>query len=337
MILRVALRVLGIDDESELVYTALVRNPHHSSAQLAAICELPTAVVGQLLSKLVKDGLATRTTGRPPYFTAAAPDTAVTQLISERERELGEARALVHRLADMHREAARVNNPAIAVELLSTRDDVSAAARRLSAVAQHQVRGFDRPPYVDRPGSNLGGQLQRQQEGVAYRIIYDRTAVAWPGRLQNDIIPSMRAGEQSRVHPELPLKVVIADSHVAIIPFSQASDSQAAAYLVYQSPLLEALEALFEAYWVRATPVPDFPDPGGQAPNAHQPAAADELDEDTRHLLTLLASGLTDAAIARAQGWSERTTQRRVQQLMNRLGAVTRFQASLIAVKRGWL
>jgi hypothetical protein len=43
------------------------------------------------------------------------------------------------------------------------------------------------------------------------------------------------------------------------------------------------------------------------------------------------------AAIARSQGWSERTTQRRIHRLMNQLGASTRFQASLTAARRGWL
>jgi DNA-binding CsgD family transcriptional regulator len=354
-----AFRVLGLTDEAERVYTALVRTPQCSSAQLAAACALPTATVARLLSRLAEDGLATRSTGRPPRYTAAAPDTAVTELIGARERELGEARALVHRLAEMHREAARINDPSSAVQLLSNRDDVSAAARRLLNVAQHQVRAFDRPPYVDRPGSNLGGQIQRQKVGVAHRVIYDRTSVAWPGRLHNDIIPAMRAGEQSRMHPALPLKMVIADDRTAIIPFSLAPGGQGSAYLIHASPLLVALESLFESYWDRALPIPD-PDTDRTPAAAHTETAdrprqrdepersdrqdeqdrqdqSDQPDEETRTLLSLLAAGLTDAAIARAQGWSERTTQRRVQQLMKRLDAVTRFQASLMAVKRGWL
>jgi malate dehydrogenase (oxaloacetate-decarboxylating) len=47
--------------------------------------------------------------------------------------------------------------------------------------------------------------------------------------------------------------------------------------------------------------------------------------------------GLTDSAIARAEGWSERTTQRRIQRLMSTLGATTRFQAAALAARRGWL
>lgn len=127
---------------------------------------------------------------------------------------------------------------------------------------------------------------------------------------------------------------MIADDHVAIIPFSLAPGGQTSAYLVHASPLLVALESLFEAYWQRATPVTDVED--ASAPEAGPPAPG-APDAETRTLLTLLAAGLTDAAIARSQGWSERTTQRRVHQLMLSLGAVTRFQASLIAVRRGWL
>jgi DNA-binding NarL/FixJ family response regulator len=60
-------------------------------------------------------------------------------------------------------------------------------------------------------------------------------------------------------------------------------------------------------------------------------------DPDGRALLLLLTSGSTDAAIARALGWSQRTTQRRIHRLMTELGASTRFQAAALAARRGWL
>jgi DNA-binding NarL/FixJ family response regulator len=94
--------------------------------------------------------------------------------------------------------------------------------------------------------------------------------------------------------------------------------------------MLMALESLFETHWERGVPLLD----------SEPPAGDDDLpqtDPATRSLLTLLASGLTDAAIARAQGWSERTTQRRLHRLMSELGAATRFQACFTAMRRGWL
>jgi DNA-binding MarR family transcriptional regulator/DNA-binding CsgD family transcriptional regulator len=329
------LNVLGLAEETEHVYTTLVGRPRCTASELAKACGLTPSGVGRLLSVLVRDGLATRTAGRPPRFSATVPDVAVAALIDEQQHRLDQARSLVHRLMETYREAARITHPEVAVELLTDRDDISSAVGRLTADARREVRAFDRPPYVDRPGSNLDLQIERQRHGVVHRVIYDQEAVAWPGRMHNDIGPSIRAGEKARVRPELPLKLVISDNRVAIIPFSLAAGGQSAAYLIHPSPMLVALESLFEAEWERAVAVSDT----GTVAVGNLPPGSDatQPDAETRCLLTLLASGLTDAAFARSQGWSERTTQRRIHRLMNQLGASTRFQASLTAARRGWL
>ncbi|WP_225847479.1 transcriptional regulator [Streptomyces sp. HPF1205] len=319
--------VVGLTAETQRVYTALVGLPRGTAAQLAAACGLSVNATGRLLSAMVRDGLATRAAGRPPRFSAAAPDVALTALIQEREHRLDAARSLVRRLAESHREALRISDPDIAVELLTDREDISAAVHRLTDGSRRQVRAFDRPPYVDRPGSNLHTQVRRQRVGVVHRVIYDRAAVAWPGRLETDILPSVRTGEQARVRAQLPLKLVIGDDQAAVIPFSLAPGGHAAAYLIHRSPMLAALEALFEAEWERAAPLT------GAGPADERPGRP---DAETRALLTLLGSGCTDTAIARAQGWSQRTTQRRIHRLLTDLGAATRFQAAALAAQRGW-
>lgn len=326
--------VLGIGEATERVYKALVGLPRCTASELGAACGLSAPAAARQLGALVRDGLANRLSGRPPRFLAAAPDVAVTALIQEREHRLDAARSLVARLTETHREAARISDPHMAVELLTDRDEISATVHRLIAEARVQVRAFDRPPYVDRPGSNLDFQVERQRTGVAHRVIYDRAALAWPGRLAGDIVPSIRTGEQARTRTELPLKLVISDDRSAIIPFSLAAGGQSAAYLIHRSPMLVALESLFEACWDRAAPLAT---PGAR--RAVDVGGTDRQGPDraTRALLALLASGLTDTAIARAQGWSVRTTQRRVQRLMSSLGATTRFQAGLEATRRGWL
>ncbi|BBB01866.1 putative transcriptional regulator [Actinacidiphila reveromycinica] len=332
------LDVLGLGDETERVYTTLVGLPRCSATELATAYGGSTAAVAKVLAALVAKGLATRAGSRPPRFTATPPDVAVTALIQERQRQLDAARSLVQRLAQTHREALRINDPDIAVELLTRREDISAAAGRLINEAEREVRAFDRPPYIDRPGSNLQHQLRRQRIGVVHRVIYSRDAVAWPGRLLDDILPSVGAGEQARVRGELPLKLVIRDGLAALIPFSLSAGGHSAAYLVHPSPILAALEALFEAEWDRAVPLGEAEGPASAAaaPAGGAPAPPAPAEE-TRTLLMLMASGLTDAAIARTQGWSPRTTQRRIHDLMTALGATTRFQAALAAARRGWV
>jgi DNA-binding CsgD family transcriptional regulator len=321
--------VIGLSEETQRVYAALVGLPRSTAAELGEACGSGRGSVVQTLTELVRRGLAVRTTGRPTRYTAGAPDVAVGALLQERQRQLDAARALAQRLTERHREALRIGDPDIAVELLTGPENISAAVRRLADGALHQVRAFDRPPYVDRPGSNLEEQRRRQRTGILHRVVYDRAAVAWPGRLRDDILPSVRAGEQARTRTDLPLKMVIADDRGAIIPFSLAPGGTSAAHLVHRSPMLVALEALFEAEWARAVPVLDTTAPADDG--------AGIPDADTLALVRLLASGCTDAAVARTQGWSQRTTQRRIQRLLTELGAATRFQAATQAALRGWL
>jgi DNA-binding NarL/FixJ family response regulator len=54
-------------------------------------------------------------------------------------------------------------------------------------------------------------------------------------------------------------------------------------------------------------------------------------------ILTLLTAGLPDDVIARELGISERTYQRRVRAMMERVNAQTRFQLARQAARRGWL
>ncbi|MFF3919974.1 helix-turn-helix domain-containing protein [Streptomyces sp. NPDC001852] len=237
------LDVVGLSDASQLVYSTLVGLRPSTASEVADACGLSLGTAGRYLSALVKDGLATKAAGRPPRFTAAAPDVAVTELIHERERQLDAARSVVRQLAERHREARRISDPNIAVELITGHEDISAAVSRLTASARRQLRAFDRPPYVERPGSNLENQRRRQHVGVGHRVIYDRAAVAWPGRLRDDILPSVRIGEDARVREKLPLKLVIADDRWAVIPFSLATGGHSVAYLVHRSPMLAALEA----------------------------------------------------------------------------------------------
>lgn len=60
------------------------------------------------------------------------------------------------------------------------------------------------------------------------------------------------------------------------------------------------------------------------------------ISDDDRSLITLLAGGLTDSAIARQLGWSTRTMRRRTGRLFEELSASNRFQAGVQAARRGW-
>src|SRR5262249_16775585 len=100
-------------------------------------------------------------------------------------------------------------------------------------------------------------------------------------------------------------------------------DGSKAVVVVHRSPMLDALAALFEAYWDQAVPLvlnaEGVPTKAAQMPSL-----------DDARLIRLLAAGFGNDAIQRALGGSASTVQRRIHELMARLGAKTRFQAGLI-------
>jgi len=324
--------VLGLSADEERVYEALVAQPGSTVAALADHLGVPAGPLPRILSSLVAKHLVTRS-GRPPRYLAAPPDIAIHQLVQQRERELSAARAKVHSLSEIHRSANRTS-PELVIEQLTDRETIAAAVAHLESEARHQVRVFDTPPYYESPGGqgaarNTQAQIARHQnDGVVHRVIYSQDALTWPEKLETDILPAVRGGELARTRRSLPLKLIIRDDQDALIPFDLSRSGLQVAYLVRRSPLFTALEALFEGEWAQAVPLDAV---------AATPGGDTRQDEETRSLLAMMMAGLTDTAIAHANGWSTRTAFRRIQALMTELGASTRFQAGCLAERRGWL
>ena len=147
---------------------------------------------------------------------------------------------------------------------------------------------------------------------TVHRVIYEEDAVNLPGRW-NDIIGGIEAGEQARVVPRLPAKVLLIDDRVALLPARPGGLFTDGLLVVHSGALLELLSEVFEVTWAHAIPL--------------RVTAGGLKDEsaDEQLVLNLLAAGLTDDAMART--WGQRpTVQRRVREICARLGARTRFR-----------
>lgn len=334
------LNAVGITGVAAQVYSTLIEADQPTAEEIAAACGVPVRRASTELAALERLGLAYRLAGRPARYRANAPDVAISELIGQREAELQAARATMHQLAEIFREAARGRHPDGQVEVVRGPVNIARAVARAAEATRHQLRGFDRPPYTETPGASYGLQERRMAAGVAYRVIYDAAALDIPGRMAGDVLPSVAAGEQARARPALPIKLIISDDQLAVIPAAITSRTVDTTFIIHRSPILSALIALFEAEWERATPIlgPDAEAAAGDGPDAgYSVRAGDPPDPETAALLAMLAAGMTDASIARSLQWSMRTTQRRMAQLMSELGVTSRFQAGLAVRDRGWL
>lgn len=335
------LEPVGVTGTAARVYVELVETDELSVAEAAERCGISVRRATAELRRIAALGLAFQVTGRPVRYRAVAPDLAISALVAQREKELQDVRATMHRLAEAFQETSRGRHPDAHVEVVHGTPNIARLADRVHEQTQHQLRGFDRPPYSRGPGTSYGMERGRLAAGIAYRVIYDGDALAIPGRMYDDILPSSAAGEQARTRPHLAIKLIISDDQLALIPAAVTSRSIDTTFVIHRSPILDALMALFEAEWAKATPIPGThaAPPEAASTGAHgQPGASGGApDAETAALLAMLAAGMTDASIARSLSWSMRTTQRRMRQLMNDLGATSRFQAGVAAREKGWL
>jgi predicted DNA-binding transcriptional regulator len=323
------LEAIGISGTAARIYSELVETEQLSVAEAAERCDISARRASAELADMESLGLAVRVAGRPVRYRSVAPDLAISSLIAQREKELQTARATMHQLTDVFQATSRGRHPHAHVEVVHGTPNIARLIARVHEKSNHQIRGFDRPPYSQEPGTSYPLERSRLGLGVAYRVIYDAAALAMPGRMYDDILPTSAAGEQARTRQELPIKLLISDDQLALIPAAVTSRS-IDTFVIHKSPVLDALIALFEDEWAKAIPIPGT----GAAPGQGRPGAP---DAETSALLAMLAAGMTDAAIARSLSWSMRTTQRRMRQLMDDLGVTTRFQAGVAALDRGWL
>jgi predicted transcriptional regulator len=322
---------VGIPEVEARVYEALISRGQSTADVLSSRVNMTAARTTRALANLIQRGLVTRAPGRPARYSAVEPSLAGSVLITKREHELRLLQQHLNKLDEAFHAEKSSNRLAEDVEVIKGAPKIWRTFVRVQRRAQREVRAFDKPPYFVAAGEhgddgpNLEERRSLAARTVGYRVVYDQESVAIPGRLEN-IWEGIKRGERAKVGTSLPVKLVMSDDSLAIL--SSATDyHNGIAYLIHPSSLLDMTAALFEAVWAGAVPLNRTGSVGGQA----------SMSPRDRQLLGLLASGATDEVIARTFGWSIRTVQRHVHELMQQVGARTRFQIGMEAVRRGWL
>ncbi|MEU0685934.1 LuxR family transcriptional regulator [Streptomyces uncialis] len=319
-----ALRLLGLDHAAARVYLTLLELAPAPLDAVAAAAGVGGAELAAAYGTLVDAGLASAA-GEGGDVVAPVPPTAGLEILARhRAAEVEESRIAVGGAFDSFRRQRLAAYNEDLVEVV-TGDAIGPRIRHAWASAREQIRQFESPPYFPLSGST-DDALATLARGVTQRVVYSRESLEHPGHLREVIEPCVRAGEQARVLPSVPVKLVIIDDAYALVSLSiKEADVHNTMLVVQPCGLLSALMALFEQSWQNALPFQGRTTrPGGLPP-------AD------RRLLWLLAGGAGDDVIAREMGISRRTLYRRLQVLMAQLGAANRFQMALQAQRSGWL
>ena len=130
------------------------------------------------------------------------------------------------------------------------------------------------------------------------------------------------AGEDLRIADEVATSMLIVDSAALVLPLGTAPHG---ALLIRSTLVVEAMREFFDLIWQRSVPWID------------RESADEVLTPIQRQIMALMAIGHSDEAVGEHLGVSLRTVRRHVGEVMERLGADTRFAAGIAAARAGLL
>ncbi|MCX4407338.1 response regulator transcription factor [Streptomyces sp. NPDC059837] len=313
---------VGVSAFDEVLYQAILNQPDAGAAGWALLTGASPARVREACNRLLTLGLL-----QPPDsmggLRAVDPRVAIRALIRRRETESELLAATAEEMATAYEAGLLREEPSRLVEVASGEGAIAARLEEMYARAEHEVCLFDTPPYLAPPAPQVDLQADLLSRGIVSRGIYAATGLEDP-KVLSRALSMVELGEQARVLPTVPLKLLVVDGCRALLPLTASAAGGYCAVVVWHSAVTEALQKLFELAWQQATPL-------------GQPVSDGELTEDERTLTRLLAAGMKDEAVARHLGVSLRTLRRRVSDLQERLGTASRFQLGMRAAQRGWV
>jgi hypothetical protein len=319
------LTLLGLRPGDERVYRRVLRIPDARRAHLVDASGLSLAQLDEVLARLADVGLV-RLDGDVVH--AAPPGEAVGRLITHeidrlrrRRDDVDALRNLLPTLIDEHQSSSRPRDGNVDVEAVE-RADVVSLVRGLTESSTGDLMWF-RPDQWRLP-------VAPEIDGLLRELVASgrRSRAIYPARVLEEAPDVLRAraaaGEQVRIVAVVSTRISIMGDAVALLSDRWGSNT-GRRLVVREHSLVGALGALFENVWERGMAVPGI-DPG-----------AGDLAGQRRLLLHQLTRGAKDEQIARTLGVSLRTVRRRIADIMDELGADSRFQAGVEAVRRGWL
>ncbi|WP_328782068.1 helix-turn-helix transcriptional regulator [Streptomyces canus] len=313
---------VGVSAFDELLYQAILNQPDAGAAGWALLTGASPGRVREACNRLLTLGLL-----QPPDsmggLRAVDPRVAIRALIRRRETESELLAATAEEMATAYEAGLLREEPSRLVEVASGEGAIAARLEEMYARAEHEVCLFDTPPYLAPAGPQVDLQADLLSRGILSRGIYSATGLEDP-KILSRAFRMVELGEQARVLPSVPLKLLVVDGCRALLPLTASAAGGYCAVVVWHSAVTEALQKLFELAWQQAAPLGQAVDAGG-------------LSESERTLTRLLAAGMKDEAVARHLGVSLRTLRRRVSELQERLGAASRFQLGMRASQRGWV
>ncbi|GAA2814704.1 helix-turn-helix transcriptional regulator [Kitasatospora sp. CM 4170] len=326
------LTTLGLTREAEAVYRLMLSQPDWGVVRIAGSLAWAEAAVRAAMDELADHELIRPSWEGGGAMRTVSPKVAFEALIARRQAEVARkqhevesSRAAIAGLVAEY-SMLRPEEGSGGVEHLTGLDEIRARLEELGAQACRETMSFA-PGGKQTPENREASRPITQallDRGVKVKTVYLSSIRNDPGSVEHANWLAAQGGE-TRTTSVLPMRMQIVDREVAMVPLDPDDLTKGVA-VIRELGAVAGLCALFDQIWEQSEVL-------GAAPAT----PAGEITPQQRELLRLLSAGLTDEAAARRLGVSLRTERRMITDLMDQLGAQSRFQLGQRVTERGLL
>ncbi|MEU6381193.1 LuxR C-terminal-related transcriptional regulator [Streptomyces sp. NPDC046909] len=330
-----------LDELAVAVYREILKDGRYDDEDCAKAQDVPVEQVRGASALLESLKVIEPVAGREGEWRAVHPELAAGNAIATMETHSRRLAARAERLRAQIRLLTPVythgrhpdEGPAVetVIDPDTVHELIASEAEKCTEEVLSLQPGGGRP--VPRLAQAQARDLALLRRGVRLRSVYQHASrYDLPTAGYVDTLSAI--GGEFRTVEELPDRMLVFDRRTCFLPIRPTADDRPeddpippggqAAAVIRQPSVVAFLVGMFSIIWDQAQPF---------EPSTPQP---EHISEQVKlAILRIMATGAKDEVVARRLGFSVRTCRRHISDLMQSLGADSRFQAGVVAQSLG--
>lgn len=262
------------------------------------------------------------------------PERALRDLLRGHRAHLHEAMEMISRDAQALEDVASLllnrrgdTRESVEIELFTDRQLTRDRLEVLDSLSSEEFVAMRNVfPSAEILEVSLGRDLKMIENGIVVRMLVSQQALQSRGA-RRYLQTLAEAGAEVRATASVPLHMNIHDRAIVVVGAGPGSQGEGADVILHNSLVANCFFKVFIHGWELAQPYGEL--------NSGSRGKGIQLSPQQYEVLALLATGVKDETIARRLACSDRTLRRLMNQLMDKLGASSRFEAGVIAARLG--
>jgi len=260
------LKQLGLSQYETRAYGTILESGLLTATDISKIAQIPQGRIYNVLSTLEQKGYCSVYPGSVKKYKATNPKIVFAELVNKKNKELEDLVDLQKNMEEKFNNSEENKLPIDYLQLLTSKQSQVSKFDDLIRMSKESLYSFNKKPYatgfkrsldeIDRASEPLKKIINR---GTEVRALFEEETE------DIELFTTMvryyeSIGENARICPELPLKMLLSDCSVAMVSLRSMSKQnfKLTSMVIDHSDLTSALVELFELYWSKSISLDEF-------------------------------------------------------------------------------